>query len=149
MSGFLPFPKASKWTNISQGIRRIWMSMLEYIPSAYIGSWTYTLKVMRVWFHFGSDWYEWTAIMNEKKRPDHLWPAVSGSLVFILFPSSSLITVSVKIKRLGQTQQCYEPWSQRSYPAHFPTGFSPGLPCKKTDTQGSNLCVPAPYLYWN
>ena len=68
---------------------------------------------------------------HEKKRPNSLWAVVSGSLMLILFPSSSQRPISVKIKRLDQTHQFSDPGSLIYYTVHFPPRFSPGIPCQQ------------------
>ena len=89
ISDFLPFFKAAKWNIIIWGGFIIWVPILEYIPYTSSVSWTQALQVIQLCLKFVSACYGWNAIMNDTKWPDRLWVDVSGSLVLILFPSSS------------------------------------------------------------
>ena len=68
ISRFLLFSKSAKWNNRSWRVFRIWVSILEYIPSASSRSLIQDLQVIWLCLHFGSAWYGWNVIINNKNN---------------------------------------------------------------------------------
>ena len=94
----LSFSKSAKWTRISWVVLSIWVSILASIPSTSNGSWINSLQVIRLCLHFVSVWYGWNVIVNDKKRPDCLWPTVRRSLILVFLPYSSRRPKYFKVK---------------------------------------------------
>ena len=115
ISGFLPFSKAAKWSS-----RSWWGFQHLGINDSIYSS-----------LQFGSAWSGWTAIMKYKKRPDCLWVAVIGSLVFITFPSSSWRTESFKVKTACSDVSMVWPRKSKSLRSLFSTWVFTGLPCQQ------------------
>ena len=126
--GFIPFSKAAKWDRRILVVFSIWLSMLAPIPSTSSGIWTQALKFMRLCLHFGSDWYGWTVITNNKKIPDHLWDAVNGSITLLCFPSSSWINKYFKVKKAWSDTSMVWPQKSKSLLIPFSTWVSTRSP---------------------
>ena len=141
VSRFLPFSKFSKQNRIILGVFSIWVSILEYIPLTYSGSWTKSLKVIWLCFHFGSAWSGWTVIMSKKPQPDCLWDAVSRYLKLIFFPLSSKRPESFKVKVYWLETSMVWTWTLKSLFSPFSTWVFTRDPMSKKWSQSAQTVV--------
>ena len=126
ISGFIPLSKASKWTirlffqhvSINSGIYPIYIQWdLNTVPTSHA-------TVIAVWISL-----VWVDHHHErKKRPELLWVAARGLLIFVFFTSSSQISESFKIKTAWSDTSMVWNLKSKSLLSPFSTWVLTGAP---------------------